>query len=579
MISKAMEKVIGYIRVSTNHQDLERQKVLIKKYCDENGFTLIRLIEDFGISGADRERAGYLELQALTEQSCDMIVVSELARLSRDEDVMNTLNTIYALMAKFDLVMLDDLATIYKKGAKFDFIQFMSLAFKAYGAAEERKKIAERMKTGKYAHIAKYPLACLGSTEPLGFKKVPNPKYDERTNGEPQYLYEVDAKEAEIVKDIFRWAAEGVSTHKIADKLHSLGISSQTGVQIGHSYIRFILNNPVYKGIRIYKGEEYYTGVEFVSQELWAQAQLSLKENKTRADKYTTHCNPVKGILKCACGCNMQIVLSGKTKHYGCVARVHKKQVRNVEPDTRFYGINYEDLNAILWQEVKYRILRTEYQAKSNEKIDALNAEIYRFVESIEARQNEIVARENDKATIINNMALIKHPSALIALESKLNELDAEIADIEKSIKATEKEIAKNQRRISDENKTQSIKELQEMTLEGKGEIFKNMLEKVVWVSEKTRRGFLIVTYKNGVEVIWLYKNVRGTRVAINLPSTFRYNPETYKVEVTLTKRNPNIKFDFGEEVIEEYTPDEMLKSFDFIGNEEYDASASVWED
>jgi site-specific DNA recombinase len=304
-----------------------------------------------------------------------------------------------------------------------------------------------------------------------------------------------------------------------------------------------------------------------------------LKENKTRADKYITHCNPVKGILKCACGCNMQIVLSGKTKHYGCVARVHKKQVRNVEPDTRFYGINYEDLNAILWQEVKYRILRTEYQAKSNEKIDALNAEIYRFVESIEARQNEIVARENDKATIINNMALIKHPSALIALESKLNELDAEIADIEKSIKATEKELAKNQRRISDENKTQSIKELQEMTLEGKGEIFKNMLEKVVWVSEKTRRGFLIVTYKNGVEVIWLYKNVRGTRVAINLPSTFRYNPETYKVEVTLTKRNPNIKFDFGEEVIEEYTPDEMLKSFDFIGNEEYDASASVWED
>ena len=64
MISKAMKKVIGYIRVSTNHQDLERQKVLIKKYCEENGFTLIRLIEDFGISGADRERAGYLELQA-----------------------------------------------------------------------------------------------------------------------------------------------------------------------------------------------------------------------------------------------------------------------------------------------------------------------------------------------------------------------------------------------------------------------------------------------------------------------------------------------------------------------------------
>jgi site-specific DNA recombinase len=62
--------------------------MLIKKFCEERGYILIRLIEDFGISGADAERAGYLELQALTEDSCDIIVVSELARLSREDDVM-----------------------------------------------------------------------------------------------------------------------------------------------------------------------------------------------------------------------------------------------------------------------------------------------------------------------------------------------------------------------------------------------------------------------------------------------------------------------------------------------------------
>lgn len=133
-----MKKVIGYIRVSTNHQGLERQKVLINKYCADNGFTLVRIIEDFGISGADSQRMDYLQLQALSENEADMIVGSELSRLSRDKDVMATLNTIYGLIAKFDLVMLDDLSTIYTKGAKFDFIQFMSLAFKAYGAADER---------------------------------------------------------------------------------------------------------------------------------------------------------------------------------------------------------------------------------------------------------------------------------------------------------------------------------------------------------------------------------------------------------------------------------------------------------
>lgn len=85
---------------------------MIEKYCTENKLTLVRLIEDFGISGADTQRKVYLELQALTEESCDMIVVSELSRLSRDEDVMNTFNTIYGLIAKIDLVMLDDLSTI-----------------------------------------------------------------------------------------------------------------------------------------------------------------------------------------------------------------------------------------------------------------------------------------------------------------------------------------------------------------------------------------------------------------------------------------------------------------------------------
>ena len=103
------------------------------------------------------------------------------------------------------------------------------------------------------------------------------------------------------------------------------------------------------------------------------------------------------------------------------------------------------------------------------------------------------------------------------------------------------------------------------------------MLEKVEWVSEQKRRGFLVVTYKNDIQVVWLYKNVKGTRVAINLPSSFTYNPETYKVAVTLTKTNKENKFAFGEQIVLEYTPDEILDSFDFIGNEEYDATDRVW--
>ena len=573
-----MKKVIGYIRVSTDHQDLERQKTLIRRFCDSKGYTLMGLIEDFGISGAESDRKGYQELQALPEGICDMIVVSELSRLSRDEDVMKTLNTIYALIAKFDLVMLDDFSKIYNKGERFEFNTFMSLAYKAYGAADERKKIAERMKTGKYALICRFPLACLDSTTPLGFKKVPNPEFLEKGKSVPQSLYEVNEEEAVLVRDIFNWAADGMSTHKIAEKLHNLGVKSQWGKQIGHSYIVFLLKQPLYKGIRVYKGFEYPTGVEIVSPELWNQAQIAQKENRLRADKYTTHFHPLKGILKCACGCNMQIVHSGKTMHYGCVARVHKKEIRNVEPDTRFFGVNCDDLNSIIWQEVKYRSLQHEYKAKSNEKIDTLKAEIFQFEESIKKRESEIKDKEATLNKVMDNLALAEHPTVMKALEKKVADIDEEINEIKKGIQATQKEIAKNHRRIADETKSQSVKELRNMTLEGKAEIYKNMIEKAVWVSERTRRGFLVLTYKNGSEVIWLYKNVKGTRVAINLPSTFTYNPETYRVSVTHRMNNPDNKFGFGEQVTVAYTPDEILNSFDFRGNEEYDASDRVWE-
>ena len=40
-----MKRVIGYIRVSTDNQDLERQRVLIRKYCENKGYSLLRIEE------------------------------------------------------------------------------------------------------------------------------------------------------------------------------------------------------------------------------------------------------------------------------------------------------------------------------------------------------------------------------------------------------------------------------------------------------------------------------------------------------------------------------------------------------
>lgn len=50
------KKAIAYIRVSTTHQDVERQRIKFKEYCKNNNLQANEEIIDFGISGAKSDR-------------------------------------------------------------------------------------------------------------------------------------------------------------------------------------------------------------------------------------------------------------------------------------------------------------------------------------------------------------------------------------------------------------------------------------------------------------------------------------------------------------------------------------------
>ena len=49
-----MQRAIGYSRVSTEKQDLERQKKLISEHCDTHNYILVDMIEE-KVSGAKNE--------------------------------------------------------------------------------------------------------------------------------------------------------------------------------------------------------------------------------------------------------------------------------------------------------------------------------------------------------------------------------------------------------------------------------------------------------------------------------------------------------------------------------------------
>lgn len=247
-----MKRVIGYIRVSTDNQDLERQRVLIRKYCENKGYSLLRIEEDYAISGTVSNRNGLNSILNITNSVADMVVVSELSRLSRQDDIFETLTQIHTIIRNVDLVILDEPDKVYEAGKTIILSDFLMLAIKAYGAADERKKIVSRMTTGKDSKVQAFPLMLTDSNIPTGFKAVPNPNYIKGAT--PKMLLVEDEERMQLVRDIFNYVANGLSLGKTAEKLNMLGYRTARNKPFYEQSIRTIINDSIYNGVRYWKG-------------------------------------------------------------------------------------------------------------------------------------------------------------------------------------------------------------------------------------------------------------------------------------------------------------------------------------
>ena len=110
------KRVVGYARVSTEAQDITRQIELITAYCSDRNYHLIKIIQE-KISGARKDRKSLNELLDVDDAVADMIIVSELSRLSREDDILSVLSTINELLKQgVDILFLDKQDRIYKAG-------------------------------------------------------------------------------------------------------------------------------------------------------------------------------------------------------------------------------------------------------------------------------------------------------------------------------------------------------------------------------------------------------------------------------------------------------------------------------
>jgi site-specific DNA recombinase len=207
-----MKQAIGYIRVSTEQQanegvSLEAQKAKIAAWCVTNGYELVNVFVDAGISGKSMDKRPGLQ-DALKSLSKGMALVTySLSRLARStKDAISIGETV--AKKKADMVSLSEQIDTTTAAGKMMFQMLAVLA------EFERNLVAER------------------TTNALQHKKATNQKY---TNITPYGFEAIEGRlvqvqaEAAVVAEIQAARASGNTLQSIADSLNGRGIPTKTG--------------------------------------------------------------------------------------------------------------------------------------------------------------------------------------------------------------------------------------------------------------------------------------------------------------------------------------------------------------
>ncbi len=534
-----MKRAIGYCRVSTEKQDLKRQEQLINDYCDVNDYVLVDIIEE-KVSGTKNEidREGLKKLYNLKGDEAELIVVSELSRLSREDDALEVLNRIKTLLnLGFDVIFLDKPEKIYKAKSSLNLVDIITLSVEANHAAEDRKKLISRMKTGKYTKIRTNPYMFIGGTPPYGFIVAPNPEHlGQKDSRSAKSIMVTNDEEIGNVKLIYSWILGGMTVRDAAKKANELGFKTKENKPFNQTSIAKIVKNPIYKGKRRFKDFNLITEI-IVTENDWELAQERMHHNKIYKGNGNKHFNPLKGIVFCPCGYAMMLhEMGGKrdgsylTLH--CCVR-HRPEYGHKCKNS---GIKADILFDAVWKCVRSVILEKEYRSKNKDDIRVYEQSIKTLNNRIIDLNKSIIKAKAEKEKIpdlILRLSALNTPSEelLKSYNNKYLEYEKMIKEQEAKIEVVNNEIIKYQSKIKDINNISILKELNAIDETEKADIYKKVLEKVVYYSENQLSGYIVVTFKNGLVAIIIKMNQKK-RCTAQLPYTFKFDAINRKVLV-----------------------------------------------
>ena len=348
-------KVAMYLRLSREDEDKEsiydasesiiNQKNFITSFAEENGFNIVDIYCDDGISGTTFDRPDFNRMiQDIEAKKINMVITKDLSRFGRDYSKTGYYIENYFPSKNVRFIAINDGYDSNQENSNNDMVPFKTVFNDMYArdiSGKVRTALKTKQKNGEY----------IGTSAPFGYMKNPNQK--------GQLI--PDPTSSKYVQKIFELYLSGYSLLKISNYLteHKIPTPSEySKIKNTQKYIkglwneksvRFILTNEVYLGhtiqnkkkkvnyklkkqIELQKNEWIKvenTHQAIISESDFKTASQILQKRSFRKEPKVTHL--LTGFLFCGhCGAPVTYISQyTKGKNYTCcsIAKRTKKEL------------------------------------------------------------------------------------------------------------------------------------------------------------------------------------------------------------------------------------------------------------
>lgn len=483
----------AYYRLSQEDGDVEEgnaeescsiasQRSCVRRYIQENFPDMLNNIEeivDDGFSGTNMNRPGMKRLLHLVAAGkVRTIIVRDLSRFARNYlEAGHYLEFVFPIYDVRFISINDhfDSGTLVEATGGFE-LAIRNLINEMYSKDISRKiKSVIDMKkiNGEYVY----------GTAPFGYQK-----------GEKKNTIVPDVQAAEIVKQIFSWAASGVTITQIANKLNerhivtpSVYLASVRGKYKTRNFwtyesVRNILKNRIYTGdtepfkshvVRVGSNRQKQIPPELrqvipcthealISREVYFQAQETIKSTKKSNPK--TPENPLTSLLVCGCCGNRLVKGKAQNKNWRCTSARYQSELKCDQIRVNDQRMQEIILRAIVMQ---CRLLDEKIQRLSNFENKRKNEQSILYDEQTYQKKRLEIIQANKmqlyESYVTGEMNKEKYMSEKSELSAEEERIKGQLAITEQKIQELSHQEKKSQKQ-TESAKILAFQEITELT-------------------------------------------------------------------------------------------------------------------